>query len=98
MAEKAESAGPSRNDRIPPHSAEAESGVLGSILVEADRVIDLAVERQIDANSFYNPQNQLLFEHILALRDQNRPIDMITLVERLNSLNLLDKVGGISAI
>jgi len=98
MAEKAELTGSSRNDRIPPHSEEAEYGVLGSILVEADRVIDLAVERQITADSFYNPQHQVLYEHMLALREQNRPIDLITLVERLNAVNLLDKVGGISSI
>jgi len=98
MAEKAELTGSPRNDRIPPHSDEAECGVLGSILVEADRVIDLAVERQITADSFYNPQHQVLFEHVLALREQNRPVDLITLVERLNAVNLLDKVGGITAI
>jgi len=98
MADKAEPSGASRTDRIPPHSDEAECGVLGSILVEADRVIDLAIERQISAESFYNPQHQLLFEHMLSLRSQNRPIDMITLVERLTALKLLDKVGGMLAI
>jgi replicative DNA helicase len=67
-------------------------------MVEADRIIDLAIERQIGAESFYNPQHQVLFEHMLALRDQNRPVDMITLVERLQSLNMIDRVGGISAI
>lgn len=98
MAERAEPAGMPRNDRIPPHSEEAERGVLGSILVESDRVIDLAVERQISAETFYNPQHQLLFEHMLDLREENRPIDMITLVERLSAMHLLDKVGGIAAI
>lgn len=98
MADRAESAGAIRTDRIPPHSEEAERGVIGSILVEADRVIDLAVEKQINAESFYHPQHQMLFEHMLALHDQNRPIDMITLSERLESLQLLDKVGGRIAI
>ncbi len=98
MAERPESAGPIRTDRVPPHSEEAERGVLGSILVEADRVIDLAVEQQITSDSFYHPQHQMLFEHMLALHDQNRPIDMITLSDRLESLALLDKVGGRIAI
>lgn len=98
MAEKAESTGSPRYDRIPPHSEEAEYGVLGSILVESDRVINLAVERQISPATFYNPQHQVLFEHMLALREQNKPIDLITLVDRLTAANLLDKVGGSSAI
>ncbi|HMP89172.1 MAG TPA: replicative DNA helicase [Kiritimatiellia bacterium] len=98
MAGPADPAGLPRTDRIPPHSDEAERGVLGSILVEADRVIDLAVERQIKAHCFYDPRHQILYEHMLNLRSQNRPVDMITLVERLNSLNLIDKVGGIGAI
>jgi replicative DNA helicase len=87
-----------RTDRIPPHSEEAERGVLGSILVEADRIIDLAVERQISVDSFYHPQHQILFEHMLDLREQNRPVDMITLVERLGTLNLLERVGGLTAL
>ena len=96
MADKAEFSGSVRTDRIPPHSEEAECGIIGSILVEAERVIDLAIERQIDAESFYNPQHRVLFEQMLALREQNKPIDLITLVERLNALNQLDKVGGIA--
>jgi replicative DNA helicase len=98
MADRPDPAGTPRTDRIPPHSEEAERGVLGAILVEADRVIDLAVEQQITAASFYHPRHQLLFEHMLALHDQNRPIDMITLSDRLESLKLLDQVGGRMAI
>ncbi len=99
MAERAESSGTVlRTDRIPPHSEEAECGILGSILVEAERVIDLAIERQISPASFYHPQHRVLFEQMLALREQNKPVDLITLVERLGALQLLDKVGGISAL
>ena len=98
MADKAEPSGLSRTDRVPPHSEEAERGVLGSILIDTQRVIDLAIERQITVASFYNPQHQLLFDHMLGLHSQNRAVDMITLVERLNALNQLDKVGGLGAI
>lgn len=98
MADKAGPAESFRTDRIPPHSDEAERGVIGSILVEADRVIDLAIEQQISAESFYNPRHQVLFEHMVALHDQNKAVDIITLSERLNSLQLLDKVGGLSSI
>lgn len=98
MADKAGPAEGIRTDRIPPHSDEAERGVIGSILVDANRVIDLAVEQQISADSFYNPRHQVLFEHMLALHDQNKPVDLITLSERLDSLRLLDQVGGLSTI
>ena len=41
-----------KSDRMPPYSEEAERGVLGSALLDAARVVDLAVERGISPESF----------------------------------------------
>jgi len=40
------------SDRAPPHSDEAEKGVLGSVLLAAGRVMDLCVEGQLLPESF----------------------------------------------
>ena len=44
-----------RTDRIPPYSEDAERGVLGSALLDAGRVVDLAIERGLRPESFYVP-------------------------------------------
>jgi replicative DNA helicase len=83
-----------RPDRVPPHSEDAERGVLGSMLLDADRVIDLAIERKIRAESFYIPAHRLVFETIMDLHNRGRPVDLLTVGQRLRELGKLDSVGG----
>jgi replicative DNA helicase len=84
----------SRMDRVPPHSEDAERGVLGSILLDAVHVLDLAVERQISPESFYVPRHALIFEAMLDMSRSGLPIDVLTLAERLRSAGRLDEGGG----
>ena len=92
---------PSRDDapaakagRIPPHSDEAERGVLGCALLEPDRVIDLCIERQLSADSFYGPWHRALYDFLLEMRNDGRAIDLLTVGERLQTLGRVDQVGG----
>ena len=55
MATQATPPAAPRSDRIPPHSEDAERGVLGAALLDADRVVDLAIERGLSPASFYVP-------------------------------------------
>lgn len=80
--------------RIPPYSEEAERGVLGSILTDAERVIDLCLEKQLRADAFYVRGHQLLFEQIVDMNAVGRPIDLLTIGEALKSADALTKVGG----
>ena len=67
--------------RIPPHSMEAESSVLGGLLLDNaswDRVGDLLVE-----NDFYRFENRLIFSSVAALINANKPADVITVYESL---------------
>ena len=53
--------------KTPPHSAECERGILGSILLDTQtgddaRVLDLCLARGISAESFFDPRNSLLFK------------------------------------
>jgi replicative DNA helicase len=81
-------------DRMPPCSREAEEGVLGSILLDASRVLDLCVERQIAAESFYTPAHRFVYEAMLDLSKQATSIDVLTVAERLEAGGHLDKIGG----
>ena len=87
--------------RIPPHSAEAERGVLGSILLDAasdSRVLDLCTENGITPDSFFAPANRLLFETLVEMSHAGLTIDPLTFNERLRALNRLDDVGGAAMI
>ncbi len=85
---------PRPGERIPPHSVEAERAVLGCALQDAARILDLCVERQISPASFYVQAHQGLFETMLALHGARKPVDFVTVAERLRETGLLDSVGG----
>ena len=70
--------------RVPPHSIESESSVLGGLLLDNnawDRVADLLI-----ASDFYRHEHQLVFEAIGKLINASKPADVITVFEALQSL------------
>ena len=77
---------------IPPHSEEAEMAVLSAMLQDKD-VIPLVLEK-IDAKAFYQDHHQKIFEAILELYEQNKPVDVITLTDFLRNRGKLEEVGG----
>ncbi len=87
-----------RVERVPPHSEEAERGVLGCVLMDADRVLDLAIERQIRPESFYVPAHQIFFETALDLHERRHAVDLLTVGQLLADRQQLDAVGGQSAL
>ena len=85
-------------ERVPPHSEDAERGVLGAVLLDAEKVMDLCIERQLSADSFYIPAHRSIFEAMRAMADDGRPIDILTVAERLKGAGLLDRIGGVPAL
>ena len=83
-----------RNERRPIFNEEAEMGVLGSILFDAQKVVDFCVEKQISADSFYLRHHQLIYSTMLEMNRSSRPIDVLTLSERLQARGILEEVGG----
>ncbi len=86
------------SDRVPPYSEEAEKGVLGSVLLDSVRVMDICIEHQLDEESFYAPVHRTVFEAMLGLHGQSRVIDVLTVSEHLRDAGQLDRVGGVSAL
>jgi replicative DNA helicase len=83
-------------DRIPPQNLEAEMAVLGSMLLEKD-AIETGIEK-LSADSFYSDIHKKLYSHIIKLHDESKPVDLLTLTERLKNQNELEAVGGASYI
>ncbi len=80
--------------RIPPHSVEAESSVLGGLLLDNgawDRVADLVTD-----SAFYRYEHRLIYAAIGELINASRPADVITVFEQLQNLGKADEVGGLS--
>ncbi|MFA5688474.1 MAG: replicative DNA helicase [Kiritimatiellales bacterium] len=80
--------------RLPPYSEEAERGVLGSILIDPVRVIELCSMKSVSADSFYIPAHRLIFEHISDMYQAAQAIDLLTAGESLKTSGKLDVVGG----
>ena len=78
--------------RIPPHDIEAEQAVIGSMLTDKDAVM-LAVEN-LKGESFYREDNKSIFEAMVNLYNKSEPIDLITVKDELEAMNLFDKIGG----
>lgn len=83
-------------DRLPPQNLEAEMAVLGAMLLERE-AIGLAIEK-LSSDSFYSDIHKRLFTNISLLYDENKPVDLLTLTERLRNQNELEAVGGASYI
>lgn len=77
-----------------PYSAEAERGVLGSILLDASRVMDLCVEQQLIAESFYVPSHRVVFDVMQAVMAAGSMVDPLTLLEALRQRDQLEITGG----
>ena len=80
--------------RVPPHSIEAESSVLGGLLLDNtawDRVSDLVRE-----GDFYRFEHRMIFGAVGALINLSRPADVITVFEQLSSQGKAAEVGGLA--
>src|ERR1700758_4796296 len=79
--------------RTPPHSTEAEQGVLGSMLISPRDTIAECVEK-INEEYFYVPAHQTIYNVLVDLWNAGEAIDLITFTQVLRDRNLLEGVGG----
>jgi replicative DNA helicase len=80
--------------RVPPYSEEAEKAALGSMLMDAVRVMPLAMNLKIKPVAFYVPAHAEIFEAALGLHTAGKPVDVLTVEEDLKHTGKLEKVGG----
>lgn len=85
---------PGKVYRLPPHSPEAEQGALGCMLIDPNEAIP-AFKHALDFGAFYDLRHQELFKVMLEMHDQLKPVDLITVQQRLRDVNLLESIGGL---
>ncbi|EHL98079.1 replicative DNA helicase [Lentilactobacillus parafarraginis] len=79
-------------NQVPPQNVEAEKAVLGSIFLSTDALID-AME-YLDPDDFYKRANQIVFQAMVELNDNDQAVDGITVTDALKNQNNLENVGG----
>ncbi len=78
--------------RILPHSIEAEQSVIGAMIMDREAI---AVASEIvTAEDFYSKQCGVLFETMVELNDESKPVDMVTLQDRLREKDVPPEVSS----
>ncbi len=79
-------------DRVPPHNLEAEQALIGSMFLSREATESaLSLVRPED---FYRPAHNRIYAAIEHLYNANVPIDHLSVADRLESMGVLDQVGG----
>ncbi|MGD0813197.1 MAG: replicative DNA helicase [Verrucomicrobiota bacterium] len=90
-------AGTPKIDRLPPHSIEAEQGVLGCVLLSPHDCMGECIEKLKSGHEiFYDLRHQTLFQTLAEMYDRKEAIDLITLQQRLKNSQQLENVGGLA--
>ena len=71
---------------------EAERAVLGGLMLETHR-FDTVIQ-VIKENDFDGKDHQIIFQSMSELIEENKPLDPLTVSEKLDNKNSLNKVGG----
>jgi replicative DNA helicase len=78
--------------KVPPQSRELEEAVLGAVMLERG-AFDI-VGNILKPECFYVEAHQHIFRAVVRLNLESKPIDLLTVVEELKSMEMLEAVGG----
>ena len=81
-----------------PQDIEAEQGLLGSILLDPVRVLDICSTKGLVAEAFVDPTHRSIYAAITRLASKGQPVDGITVSNFLKGTGDLDAVGGLRAL
>lgn len=79
--------------RVMPHSIEAEQAVLGAMLMDKDAVV--AASELISGRDFYQTAYGVVFDSIIELFNEGKPVDLVTLKERLKEKEVPPEVASL---
>lgn len=79
-------------NNVPPQAIELEEAVLGALMLEKDSII--VVQEFITPDAFYVEAHRIIFQAILDLSMELKPIDIYTVTERLKHTKQLKAIGG----
>lgn len=84
--------GISGTPKVPPHSVEAEQGVLGGVIIHNDSFD--SVSEQLQPGDFYIHAHRIIYQALIALAENDQPFDFVTLSGQLTHAGELENAGG----
>lgn len=78
--------------KLPPQNLDAETSLLGSILIDADAIVKVA--DVVEQEDFYDKKHAIIYAAVKKLYANHSPIDILTLSDQLKSDGDLNNVGG----
>ena len=82
--------------RVLPHSIEAEQSVIGSMLMDREAVI--AASEIITGSDFYQQQYGIMFDAMVELFNEGKPVDLVTLQDRLKEKEVPPEVSSLDFV
>lgn len=82
--------------RVLPHSIEAERSVVGSMIMDSEAVI--TASEIVTKDDFYGKQYGILFEAMVELYGDGKPIDLVTLQDKLKEKNVPPELSSVEFI
>jgi replicative DNA helicase len=79
-------------EKLPPHDVEAEEAVIGSLLIDPDAILKVAVS--LNSEDFFSETNRVIYQACLNLYQRNEVINQITVAHELMRLDKLEQIGG----
>jgi replicative DNA helicase len=79
-------------EKIPPHNNEAEESILGAILIDKNSL--LKISDILTPEDFYKSSHSIIYKVMVELYSNNEPIDILSVGNRLQELNKLERIGG----
>ena len=80
--------------RQQPQNLEMERAVIGALMIEQDAYSQ--VSELLRPESFYDHRHQVIFDAVRSLSAQQRPVDILTVQDYLESQNTLEDAGGVA--
>ncbi|OYP44128.1 replicative DNA helicase, partial [Lachnotalea glycerini] len=82
--------------RVLPHSIEAEQSVVGAMIMDREAI--LTASEIITSEDFYQHQYGVLFEAIVELYSEDKPVDMVTLQDRLKEKDVPPEISSLEFV
>src|ERR687887_646867 len=83
---------------VPPQNLEAESSVLGAMMVSDGAIAPVILDGGLRDEDFYRERHRLVFRAITSLYEQGEPVDALTVSELLTQRGELTEAGGKEAV
>src|SRR5947199_1394996 len=87
---------PDASGKLPPQNQEAETSVLGAILLSEQALDGLLIDVKLKPEDFYRERHRVIFRSMIRLKEKTdpEPVDALTVCEDLARNGELEEAGG----